>query len=246
MSPELKTAAKRALLTVGLDVKYHRDPLRFLTTAGIRTVLDIGANEGQFAAAVRKVLPSARIFSFEPLDAPFRKLRDAHRGDGNFEAFHVAVGSHAGEADFAVHGSSATSSMLEPTERFSRIVPTTAARTRVKVPVVTLDGWAAQRDLPAPLLVKMDVQGFEDHVIRGGSQTLTRAAIVISEVSFAGLYQGQPLFEDILDLMRPLGFRCGGMMGGFWDQSTGEMLEADAIFIRAPCGTGHRRPVACH
>ena len=98
---------------------------------------------------------------------------------------------------------------------------------------MTLDGWATGRDLAAPMLVKMDVQGFEDRVIRGAPETLARASAVISEVSFAGLYEGQPLFEDILDLMRSLHFRCGGMLGGFSDLDTGEMLEADALFIRA-------------
>ena len=233
MSPEMKGAAKRALQTIGLDVKFHKEPLRFLRANGIRTVLDIGANEGQFASHIRKVLPEAKIYSFEPLAGPFRKLVASRRRDRNFEAFQVAVGGEAGEADFEMHGSSVTSSMLKPTERFSKIVATTGVRTQVKVPVVTLDGWAEGRDLATPMLVKMDVQGFEDHVIRGGRETIARAAAVISEVSFAGLYEGQPLFEDILSLMRSLGFRCGGMLGGFCDKQTGEMLEADALFIPA-------------
>ena len=70
MSTELKDAAKRTFETLGLDIKFHRDPLRFLRTQGIRTVLDIGANRGQFAAQVRKVLPDAAIYSFEPLAEP--------------------------------------------------------------------------------------------------------------------------------------------------------------------------------
>lgn len=233
MSTELKDAAKRTFRTIGLDIKFHREPLRFLRSYGIRAVLDVGANEGQFAAHIRKVLPDASIYSFEPLAAPFRKLVETHRGDRHFEAFQVAVGSEAGEADFEMHDSSVTSSMLRPTDRFARMVPSTAARTRVKVPVVTLDGWAAGRDLATPLLVKLDVQGFEDRVILGGRETLARASAVISEVSFVGLYEGQPLFEDILDLMRSLHFRCGGMLGGFSDLETGEMLEADALFIRS-------------
>ncbi len=228
---ELKDAAKRALQAVGLDVTFHRDPLRFLRANGIRTVLDIGANEGQFASHIRKVLPQAKIYSFEPLAGPFHKLVETRLGDKNFEAFQVAVGSGKGEADFDMHDFSVTSSMLQPTEKFSRIVPSAAARTKVKVPVVTLDGWAEGRELATPMLVKMDVQGFEDHVIRGGRETIARASAVISEVSFAGLYQGQPMFEDIFDLMRSLDFRCGGMLGSFCDQQTGEMLEADALFI---------------
>jgi FkbM family methyltransferase len=228
---ELKDGAKRAFEGLGLDIRFHREPLRFLRAIGIRKVLDIGANAGQFAAHIRKVLPEARIYSFEPLAAPFGKLAHAMRGDANFEAFQVAVGSQEGEADFDMHEFSVTSSMLHPSERFARMVPAAVERTTVRVPVVTLDRWAAGRDLATPLLVKMDVQGFEDHVIRGGRKTIGRASAVISEVSFAGLYQGQPLFEDILQLMGSLDFRCGGMLDSFCDKQTGEILESDALFL---------------
>lgn len=233
VSCELKEAAKRALQTFGLDVRFYRDPLRFLAEFGICTVLDIGANEGQFASQIRKILPAAKIHSFEPLAGPFCKLLKSRREDRNFEAHPIAIGAETGEADFEMHESSTTSSMLQPTERFARIVPSTAKRTKVRVRVVTLDEWAARHDLATPMLVKMDVQGFEGHLIRGGSRTLARASVVISEVSFAGLYEGQPLFEDILDLIRPLGFRCRGMLFSLRDEHTGEILESDAIFVRS-------------
>lgn len=232
----LKDAAKSIFESLGLDIRFHREPLRLLRSSGIRTVLDIGANAGQFAAHIRKVLPEARIYSFEPLAAPFHKLVHAMRGDGNFEAFQVAVGSQEGESDFDMHEFSVASSMLQPSEKFARIVPAVVERTTVRVPVITLDRWAERHELATPLLLKMDVQGFEDHVIRGGRKTIGLASAVISEVSFAGLYQGQPLFEDILQLMASLDFRCGGMLDSFCDKETGEILEADALFLPRPRG----------
>jgi hypothetical protein len=64
----------------------------------------------------------------------------------------------------------------------------------------------------------MDVQGFEDRVIAGGLRTLERASVLWVETSFVELYEGQPLFADIHDRLRDLGFeyrgrRCRARLG---------------------------------
>src|ERR1019366_7712453 len=74
----------------GLDVHRSREPLRFLRAYPIRTVLDIGANEGQFAATVRRLLPDVEIHSFEPLSEPFSKLERRQSGDRRFFASPLA------------------------------------------------------------------------------------------------------------------------------------------------------------
>ena len=53
------------------------------------------------------------------------------------------------------------------------------------------------------LLVKIDTQGFEDRVIRGGEQTIKKASIVVVEVSFTKLYEHQPLFSDLRSIAKP-------------------------------------------
>src|SRR5207244_3154639 len=61
------------------------------------TILDIGANTGQFALAARAIFPASRIVSFEPLDDCCQRLRASLRGDPNFEAFNAALGEARGE-----------------------------------------------------------------------------------------------------------------------------------------------------
>jgi hypothetical protein len=97
---------------------------------------------------------------------------------------------------------------------------------------VRLDDLAAELDIRAPFLVKMDVQGFEDKVIAGGPNTIRRADIVVVEVSMIRLYAGQPLFADIYRMMTDLGFQYRGN----WEQCIspldGQVLQADAIFMK--------------
>lgn len=231
-----KAAVWAAFMRLGLEIHVRKDPLRFLARMNIRTVIDVGANEGQFARNIRDLLPHAKIYSFEPLPVPFSKLENAFSTDLNFEAVPLALGSIPGDAEFESNAFSPSSSFLPVNDKHRKNYPHAAQTSRTKVPVSTLDLWARDHILEPNLLIKMDVQGYEDQVILGASETLSKAAVVIAETSFAPLYQGQPLYDDIYRLLRNRGFRSGGMIVNATDRETGEMLQADSVFIRDPIG----------
>jgi FkbM family methyltransferase len=178
-------------------------------------------------------LPNARIYSFEPLPDVFHRLTSVARRSSNFEAVNVGISDVSGEADFEANALSQWSSLLTISPRGKNAVPRAARTTRTRVSLTTLDDWAGSRTLEDPLLVKVDVQGLEDRVIRGGIQTMTRAEVIIMEVSFVRVYNGQALFDDIYCQMRSMGFRCAGMIEISSDRKTGELLQGDAIFVPA-------------
>jgi hypothetical protein len=84
-----------------------------------------------------------------------------------------------------------------------------------------------------PLLLKLDVQGFEDKVIIGGEDVVARAKIIIIEVSFLPLYEGAPLFDDIYQILKTRGFTYNGNFDQLLSPEDGRPLQADAIFSRA-------------
>ncbi len=216
---------------VGLDVRRYRDPLRFLTEYQIKTVLDIGANSGQFADAVRRVLPDARIHSFEPLPKPHARLLRRMRRDRSFAAHRLAVGSTNGQVLIYENEFSPSSSLLSLAPLHRESFPF-ATRTEARdVPIVTLDRWAEDWSLDGPLLIKIDVQGYEDHVITGGARVLGRAAVLIVEVSFCRLYEGQPLFEGIHELLDRANFQFVGTLDRLVQAKTGIVLQCDALFV---------------
>ena len=227
----LKTLTKSLAGKIGIDVRIKRDPLAFLTHRNIRTVLDIGANEGQFASEVRKTLPCAKIYSFEPLPSTFAKLCARRRADPNFEAVPVALGAESGLAEFEENDFTAASSLLTLNPAALEAWPQTAVTRKTQIRVETLDSWAGGHTLEAPYFVKLDVQGYEDKVIAAGRRVIGSAAVVMSEVSFVEMYKDQPLFDDIHDQMRALGFRLGGMIGNLRHPVTHDILGADAIFL---------------
>lgn len=74
-----KQLLKIGLHQMGLDIVRKSKSLKFtllgLHNLHIRTVIDVGANEGQFAKMILGKFPDAHIYCFEPLPDPFYKLR---------------------------------------------------------------------------------------------------------------------------------------------------------------------------
>src|SRR5690606_23392095 len=90
-------------------------------------------------------------------------------------------------------------------------------------------------DLPCPLMVKLDVQGFELSALRGMPSLLGRADFVYAEVSFVELYAGQPLADAVIAHLRERGFHLAGIHN-LTTGPDGASIQADALFTRAPEG----------
>jgi FkbM family methyltransferase len=207
--------------------------LQFLTSFRPRTVLDIGANCGQFAAEIRHILPDATIHCFEPVQAPFMELKRLASRDPRLFAHNLAFAEEEQDTFINVSDSTPSSSLLPMTHTHIEAFPHTARTKTQPVHVVTLDSWASTLSLEEPLFIKLDVEGYEDRVIRGGTITFGRTGAVLMEVSFVELYKGQHLFDDIHSLMRSLRFACAGLIRNAYDESF-RILYADAIFVRRP------------
>lgn len=136
------------------------------------TVLDIGSHVGQYTLiAASAVGPAGRVHAFEPNPANFARLSAniALNGYANATAHPVALSDQVGDATLYVPANDNTgeSSLLRCIEGMSE---TTVCTT-------TLDTWTRDADLGSPShidLMKIDVQGFEEKVLRGAAETLDR------------------------------------------------------------------------
>ncbi len=210
---------------------------KWLRDMDFQTVLDVGANVGQFATAARAILPDATIYSFEPLPDCFLELERRMSRTGKFRAFNVGLGADRGELQFNRSSFAPSSSFRKMAALHKQNYPWTVGSEPVNVKVETLDGLAATLDLVDPILLKIDVQGYEDRVLAGGKATCSRAAAIIVEVSFETLYEGQPLFDDIYRSLTGMGFVYKGDLDETAERKTGRNLYADAIFLR-PTSSG--------
>ncbi|OGG45294.1 hypothetical protein A2673_00080 [Candidatus Kaiserbacteria bacterium RIFCSPHIGHO2_01_FULL_50_13] len=224
---------KKILRSFGYDIRrYHSLYDTVLKHREIQTVLDIGANDGHWSAEIRTLLPHAHIHAFEPLKDCFERANRRFASDPHFKSFNIALGDSDGYTEIERSSFHPSSSLRAMAKLHKELYPKSAGVTREKIRVRRLDAVATECVLAPDILIKMDVQGFEDKVIEGGRETFKKAAIVIAEVAFVRLYENQPLFGDIHNLMRGLGFAYHGNCAEHFSSKTGERIYEDAVFVR--------------
>jgi FkbM family methyltransferase len=214
---------------LGMLRRLNRPWLRALD---IGTVMDIGANIGQFALVIHEIFPAARIYSFEPLPECYATLCRKMRRVKNFRAFNCAVGAASGPTEFFRNEFSQASSALRMRPLHKEAFPHTQQTERITVNMIRLDDIIAELSIEGSMLCKIDVQGYEEGVIRGSEQLMRKAKVVIVEVSYRPLYEGQHLFHDVYAAMRSLGFSYHGNVGELRSPIDASVLQTDAVFIK--------------
>lgn len=235
MLKNTKSFTKMIFRLCGVDIRRinpAENNYGWLVKHNIATVLDIGANTGQFAKMAHKILPHATILSFEPIEECYQKLIKNMVNVPKFHAFNFGLGDSDDEMEMHINDFTPSSSLLPMADLHIRAYPYTAKTHREKVRIRQLDIVARELPLDGNMLVKIDVQGYEDKVIRGGQSVISQAKVLIVETTFQRLYDGQPLFEDIYDMLLKMGFRYAGNLPQSKSPFDGSVLQADSIFVK--------------
>src|SRR5258706_3631881 len=140
------------------------------------TVMDLGANLGMYTLlAARRVGPSGRVFSFEPSPAVAARLRRnlEFNSLSNVIAVEAAVGDQVGEATFYLQ------------EESDRNTLAVGSGKPIHVPAVTLDSFVDTQKIGRVDVMKMDVEGAESKVLRGGGRLFSSdgAPVVMFELN---------------------------------------------------------------
>jgi FkbM family methyltransferase len=220
-------------------VRASNNPRR--TLIGLRSmkigaIIDVGANEGQFAKMISEAFPQAQIYCFEPLPLPFIRLESWVKTQGaRVTAFNLALGREEGEVEMHYHPEhSPSSSLLATTELTEQSYPFTRAQEKKAVLVKSLDAalpasfWDGREGIT---LLKLDVQGYEKHVLLGAARCLSRTDACLLEICLDSLYDGQATFKELFLLLDEHGFRYAGN----YDQAyatDGHVMWLDALFLR--------------
>jgi FkbM family methyltransferase len=205
--------------------------MTLISDAGVSTVLDVGANEGQYAQALRASGYGGRIVSFEPLHDAFERLRIAAAHDSRWDTRNVAVGDRAQRLLMNISANSYSSSLLPITTLCVDAAPDAAYVGSEEVEVVTLDSLSLPTD--GPILLKADVQGYEPQVLRGAPRLLSHVALLELELSLVPLYANQDLAHEVCAFVRSFGLVPVAVGNPFCHPATGEILSIDALFRKA-------------
>jgi FkbM family methyltransferase len=230
----LGLAAARGLASAHLSVRVVELLRKHFTGAPPRTVLDVGAAHGGYSLAALLAFPDTRVYSFEPLPEVFRVLEQTAAGRGRITPFPLALGE--AEARVTIHRSESTgsSSILSMRSEHEAHFPGTGTIGSEEIEVRTLDALVAagEVDLTPPVLMKIDVQGYEDRVLAGAAATLPRINALIVELSLTELYEGQQLLPELRSRIEGQGFTFRGNFTEGRSETSGEIVQVDALFTR--------------
>ncbi len=209
------------------DFVESRSSMLGVSNLSIHTVIDIGANHGRLTRAYRRRFPQAQVLAVEPVPTLYRGLAAwAQRHGDAVRVFNVALSSAPSESTFYVcRKSTIWSTMLPPGEAQAKDFDA------IRVKVDTLDNLVRPLELRDDILIKIDTEGYDLEVIRGGRETLSRTAAVVVETTFfpTGYGEQAPIFEDILAELATLGFCYRGNTRCCWNGGT--CMGADALFV---------------
>lgn len=164
------------------------------------TVLDVGANVGEYAASALDVLgPRAQIVSFEPSPAAFARLSERHGANPQVRLVNTALGDAEGTA--TLYGDAAGSPLGSLYERHLAHHGIEVAPTE-EVQVTTLDAWCTREGVTRIDLLKLDAEGHELRILEGGRGLLDAGAIGAIQFEFGGTsIDARTYLRDYVELL---------------------------------------------
>ncbi|NII53149.1 FkbM family methyltransferase [Luteibacter sp. SG786] len=214
----------------GFELERRR---KLLASLDADLLLDVGANVGQYAREMRRLGYHGPIVSFEPMRSALSELEPAATADGNWKVVPAGVSDRSGTTQLHIAKNSISSSVLDMERLHSAVAPASEYIASEEIVLTTLDqAMTAIATDARRIWLKIDVQGLEDRVLAGATETLHRVACIQLELSLAPLYKGQTTYLPMLLRLAELGFDLAGVEAGFLDAGSGRLLQMDGLLVR--------------
>jgi len=204
--------------------------VRNLNDLNIRSVIDVGANVGQFGLDVRRHGFGGLIVSYEPVQKSFEFLSQTIKQHQPWTAFQLGLGAEESERSINISGNDGlSSSLLKMGSTHLENFPSSATVSKQTISISTIDKQLEILGIrPQELLLKLDVQGFEAEVLKGASRSLSKIPLCYLEVSITPLYEGEITFLPILMELSNFGHEVIDVFRGIKTKN-GQLLQLDIL-----------------
>lgn len=201
---------------------------RLFEGRGSATVVDVGANEGQFASDILGSFVE-KIYCIEPVTSCYEMLDQLSKSDRRIRPFRFAVDEVAGSCILKITESTVGSSLLAPKpgqqSHWTKVVGSEI------VEVVRLDHLFEEWNLDYVDLLKVDTQGTDERVLRSAGHYLCPdfAGAILAELNFHPFYEGQGKLHTLLALLEERGYFLAEVFRHY--NRSGWLWWADALFL---------------
>jgi FkbM family methyltransferase len=191
-------------------------------------VYDIGGSDGTWSRVVSEVFDKSQFHLFEPLAPYFEGYRATLKRNladhANFQLHPIALSAETGRSEICITSDGVGSSLIDMGNY-------DGVKSRVVVESWRLDDYAKASNLALPNMLKMDVQGTELEILKGGTETIRSADVVLIESWFyRGYGQRTALIGELIEYLEPLGFVLTDL-GGQYIGNRHQQFTVDAFFM---------------
>lgn len=187
---------------------FTEDMRRILSPRSV--VVDVGANRGQFACKLLKIVNVSKLYCFEPVPDAFAQLESLAAADSRILPVQAAVSTKTSKIPFYVTKSDVGSSMLRPIS--GQPSQWLTLDEEIIVSAIRLDEFIQSKigdHLQTIDLLKSDAQGADKLVLESAGNELSPQKIrsVLVEVNFSEFYESQDRYTEILEFLDRRGYR---------------------------------------
>jgi FkbM family methyltransferase len=172
----------------------------------LRTIVDVGANTGQWSGMVLNLAAPEKLVIIEPLPDAFAALQKKFGNNPRVDLHNLAIGERESVETLKITHDTTGASLLQPREEMRAFIGSNWTITsEAQVQMTTLDRLLA--NVPEVSLLKIDVQGYEKPVLAGARQTLAKTKFLLIELNFMPQYDGGSWLGEIHEILtRNFGF----------------------------------------
>jgi len=237
----IKASLKKGFKKIGVDIRRTKGlnsleyrVMHLFDAFEINKVFDIGASKGQYGAWLRRAGYKGKIISFEPVKQAHDQLIKKSRNDKNWVIPPpVALGDENARKEMNVSQNLASNSFLDISDTHLKSAQSARYVSAETVEIRRLDSIADEYMEPDDhLFMKIDVQGYEDRVLKGAEGILPEILGIQVELSSVPLYKGQVLFDKVMNYVLNMGFELYELIPGLRDRKSGRLYQFDGIFFR--------------
>lgn len=164
-------------------------------------VLDVGANAGNYSREVVAINPSALVFAFEPHPRTFERLVANVGASRNVRPINRGVGDLPGRHKLydrdSECGTTHASIFRDVIEDIHKV-----QASECEVDVITLDEFIDEQQLTRIDLLKIDTEGYELNVLKGGSKAIRSGILKVIQFEFNEMnVVSRAFFKDFLEML---------------------------------------------
>jgi FkbM family methyltransferase len=206
--------------------------LKWLPNDKSVTFLDIGASIGKFSSYMSDEYKIEKAILIEPISKHIPILEETFPDKKTFLIINAAIADTSAETDFYFNeDADFVSSLLRILDKNEELNSLNIAEpVSIKVKALTLNHIVKEQKLSHIDLIKIDVQGAEHLVLRGGIGALKMTRLVYTEFSYKPLYENSSTFFDLYKIFYENNFILVHTSNGY-SSANGELLQGDALFV---------------